>query len=479
MSRDTLGRRHFIRAAAAGAAAASVAPEAFAQRAGQRRPNILLIMADDLGAKELACYGNQTHRTPNLDRLANTGVMFRTCWATPICSPSRAAIMTGRYGFRTRWYHNNMKFPIGDAGLHLGKSQLIFAELLKSAGYATAVSGKWQLPGRLPDLCHDFGFDEYAIWASVRQLPDPTAYRGPVEGAQDIVPGRTSRYWHPCILSNGKHLPTTEQDYGPDKFADFLIDFMKRKGRGPFLAYYPMCLTHGPHDPTPAPTRPGGKTEGGFQHNVEYMDKIIGRLVKALDDLGLRDNTILFFTADNGTGGQGKGQATELGARVPMIVNCPGTVKARAPSDELVCFADVLPTLADFAGAGLPEGYVIDGKSFAPLLRGETAQHREWIFSYLSEKRMLRDKRWLLEGNSLQDFGRLYDCGDSRDGTGYKEVTDSQDAAVIAARQRFQKILEGLPAPNPNDPQVRKKLEAMKQQKQRARQIRRRKRQKQ
>ena len=203
-----------------------------------------------------------------------------------------------------------------------------------------------------------------------------------------------------------------------------------------------MVLTHNPQDPTPDLKNPGQKTPGSFRHSVEYMDHVVGRIVGALDRLGIRENTVVLFTADNGTGGDGKGQATELGARVPFIANCPGTVKAGVVSDELVSLADVLPTLAEMAGADLPQDRPIDGRSFAPLLRGEKGDPRPWLFSYISDRRLLRDKRWLLE-----EDGKFYDCGDKRDHQGYKDVTGSQEPEVVAARRRFEAILKDLPAP--------------------------------
>jgi arylsulfatase A len=221
---------------------------------------------------------------------------------------------------------------------------------------------------------------------------------------------------------------------------------MKSNRERPFLAYYPMCLTHEPWDPTPDPSQPGGRTAGGLRANVEYMDRIVGKLVGALDDLGLRRDTIVFFTGDNGTGKAGKATVTELGVRAPMIVNCPGRVQPGAARDDLIDFSDVLPTLAELAGAALPEGVAIDGRSFAPMLRGERGNPREWIFSYLAYRRMLRDRRWLLEGD-----GRFFDCGDSRDGRGYREVTGSSDPEVLRARRRFDAILAQLPAP-PREP---------------------------
>jgi arylsulfatase A-like enzyme len=173
----------------------------------------------------------------------------------------------------------------------------------------------------------------------------------------------------------------------------------------------------------------------------------VGRIVDALEEMGLRENTILFFTGDNGTGGQGKAQPTELGARVPLIVNCPGRVKPLRLSNELVDLSDIMPTLADLAGAELPKDRPIDGRSFAFLLRGEPGEVRDWIFAYLGDRRILRTKRWLLEDNSPHHDGRLYDCGASRDGSGYQEVTDSTDPDVLAIKKEFEAILATKPAP--------------------------------
>ena len=147
MSDGTLTRRSFL--------SASPAVLAGRARGASRPPNVILMMADDLSARELGCYGHRGHRTPNLAAMAKTGMQFETCWASPICSPSRAAIMTGRYGFRTGWYHNNLKTK-GP----LAKSHLTIGQAMKNAGYATAITGKWQLPGRY----EDHGFDEHLMW---------------------------------------------------------------------------------------------------------------------------------------------------------------------------------------------------------------------------------------------------------------------------------------------------------------------------
>lgn len=420
-----------------------------AHAAEKQRPNLVLIMADDLGAKELSCYGNRHHHTPNLDRLARTGVRFATCFATPICHPTRFEIMTGQYGCHNKVYHfaGRRGGPNPNSPEEQIVNHVTFAQVLKPRGYATGLAGKWQLTGKVPTLVFETGFDEYLMWAYRHNLPEGVEHTGGWEGNGK----KTSRYWHPSLLRNGEYLPTDADDYGPDMFTDFVIDFARRHRDQPFFIYYPMALTHAPFYSTPA-TDPSQQekfrhSREKFKENVEYMDRLVGRIVEALDELRLREKTILLFTGDNGTGGQGKGQPTELGARVPMIVNCPGIVRPLGLLPELVDLSDVLPTLADFAGAQVPRDRPIDGRSFAPLLRGEPYTPRDWIFSYLGDRRILRTDRWLLEDNSPHHFGRLYDCGKSRNGEGYVEVTDSSDPEVLAVKRRFQAILADKPAP--------------------------------
>ena len=263
------------------------------------------------------------------------------------------------------------------------------------------------------------------MWAYKNNLPPGVEHTGGWEGPQG---GKTSRYWHPCILRNGQYVPTTIDDYGPDMFANFVIDFALRTRDKPFFIYYPMVLTHAPAYSTPK-THPNAKEkfrnskQEKFQENVEYMDELVGKIIAALDVSGLRENTIVIFTGDNGTGGEGKATPTELGARVPMIVNCPGKVEAIGLTDALVDTSDMMPTLVQLSDASLPADHKLDGKSIVPILRGEETDVRDWIFSYLGDRRVLRTKRWLLEKNAPDDFGTLYDCGTCRDGSEYKDVT--------------------------------------------------------
>lgn len=407
--------------------------------------NFVVVLADDIGAKELACYGHQVHQTPQLDQLAKEGMRFETCYATPICSPTRVLVMTGQYGFRTGYFHliGRPYAPLPTSPDYDVAQKVSFADVLKSKGYVTGLAGKWQLPGKIPTLVHDCGFDEYRMWAYKENLPAGVVHTGAFE---DGANGRTSRYWHPSIVENGKYLPTKPTDYGPDLFNEFAMDFIRRHKDQPFCFYYTMPLTHGPHVETPDPSQPGRKREKGFRSNVEYLDYLMGKLVQAIDDAGIAENTLFVFIGDNGTAGSGKGTVTELGARVPLIVRCPGTVKAGVVSRELVSAADIFPTLVEMAGAALPSGHVIDGKSILPTLRGEQVEHRPWLFSYLGTGRILRTKGWLLEdeGNGTV---RFIHCGDSRDGTGYRDVSGSTDAEVVAARSQMEAILKDLPGP--------------------------------
>ncbi|HUR56400.1 MAG TPA: sulfatase-like hydrolase/transferase [Opitutaceae bacterium] len=418
-----------------------------------QKPNIIVILADDLGAKELGCYGNRENRTPNLDRLAQTGVKFETAFTSPVCHPTRFMLMTGQYGC-----HNGVLNFAGKRGgpeKHDGHDDIAthvtFGQLLKQAGYATAVAGKWQLSGEQPTLIRETGFDEYCMWGFGNYYTNEDRAKATAAGIDF-----RSRYWHPSVIRNGAWVPTTKDDYGPDMHQAFALDFIRRKKDAPFFLYYPMCLTHGPHEPSPDTKATAAKSDGSrksrrlpenFKANVEYMDKLVGGLVAELERLGLRENTLIFFTGDNGTGGDGKSQAVEKGARVPMIVNGPGIVKARGATLELTDLSDVVPTLVEFAGAKLPTDRPIDGHSYAGFLRGTTEHTRDWIFAFQADRRILRTQRWLLEDNSPLHWGQLYDCGELRGGSGYKDVTASNDPEVLAIKAKFNALLATLPAP--------------------------------
>jgi arylsulfatase A-like enzyme len=383
--------------------------------AQSERPNILLIMADDLGYETIGANGGTSYATPNLDRLAASGIRFTQAYAQPLCTPTRLQLMTGQYNFR-----NWKAFGVMDPG------ETTFAHILADAGYRTAIAGKWQLysynppefwpewrgKGMRPEQS---GFQEYALWHA--------------EHTED----KGSRYADSTILQNGRYRTDTKGKYGPDLYAEFLMDFFKRNRNQPFFAYYPMALTHNPFNPTPHSDvwATGDRLQSDnrfFKDMVEYMDVIIGRLVARLDELGLRERTLILFYSDNGTlaGIQsrmgdrviegGKGKTTDNGIHVPLIANWQGTTPEGRVLDDLIDSTDFLPTIAEMAGARIPAGMPIDGRSFLPQLYGRKGDPRDWVFfhhdptpgwekHHRTLERFARDRRFKL----YQD-GRFYDC---------------------------------------------------------------------
>lgn len=410
--------------------------------------NIIFLMADDLGPAELGCYGNKIIKTPNIDRLAAGGMRFKTCYATPVCGPTRVLLMTGRYGFRTG--HFNMGDRPGgpksyEPALDFTETETTFADMLKNNGYATAIAGKWQLVPPSFDKIPGCGFDEHMSWKIVFDEEF---------GGREMTPGGPgkpgSRYFHPSIFHNGKAIKTKPTDFGPDMFTGFINDFIREntKKNKPFVAYYSMVLPHRPIGPTPDhPDQPVENSYTSLKYNVEYIDKLVGRIVDTVNKTGQRDNTVIFFVGDNGTETLGKNTPTEKGCRVPLIVNCPGLVKPGVVSDALVDFSDFMPTFAELGKAELPSDKEYDGKSLLPVLTGETSRHRDWIFSYMGQFRILRTDKWLLE-EECEDFnGRFLYCGNDRTGENYKDVTDSNDPEAVSMRAKFDKILAKLPRP--------------------------------
>ncbi len=456
----TVNRRRFL--SALGAATAALGARAFAAQ-GDRRPNFVFIMADDLGRQWLSCYGCEEQKTPNLDALAAGGLRFKACYATPLCTPTRVELLTGRYGFRIRWslmdkfQPNAPKNRLNLNPPHVGwtshwdvprwggkffdwNKEITFARVLREAGYATAIAGKWQINDfRVhPDALDRHGFDEHCVWTGFETGNPPSA----------------NRYWDPYIQINGRR-PSFAGKFGPDVFCDFLIEFMRRNRNRPFLAYYPMVLVHGPHVPTPhnkdalGGAKKGRKGKELYAGMVAYADYLVGRIARALDELGLRENTIIFFTGDNGSPGVpcrawgrevrgGKGKLTELGICLPLIVNCPGLVPGGRVTEELADFSCILPTLAELASAPLPRGVRLDGQSLAPLLLGKPgARGREWIFSQLGDVRVVRDHRF-----KLYSTGQLYDL--QSDPFEERDISQTADAQARAARQRLEQVLAQL-----------------------------------
>jgi len=376
------------------------------------RPNILLINADDMDAADLGCYGATHVSTPVLDKLAAEGIQFRTAYTPSMCGPSRAMLLSGKYATRTGRWHNDGSFNTGAID---PKKEETFYNILHKAGYKTAVVGKWSWD--LPAPAH---FDESCIYPrTVDRLPEGAVYNGYVGGEGNWRAG--ARFWHPMIIQNGEYLPTTEADYGPDIFSNYLVDFMERNKDSdqPLLIYYSMVLCHAEDarkaqkmgfPPTPDPENPGKTLDNKYNGLKEYIDYTVGKLVRTLEETGLRENTIVIFTTDNGSyGKRGKARAYEPGSWVPFIVNCPGLLEGRGLVDEMVSLADILPTFAELAGAAYKSE--IDGISFLPVLEGKPG-NRDHLISYLGREAVVRDRRWLVERYNAPDNQMLFwDCG--------------------------------------------------------------------
>ncbi len=382
---------------------------------GNKMPNVILIMADDMGYECVGAYGSASYQTPHIDKLASEGIRFQNCVSQPLCTPSRVKIMTGKYNYRNYDYFG-----------HLNLSEYTFGNLMKDAGYATCIAGKWQLNGlaykdRIEDWNDNtrpnkFGFEEYCLWQLTKERS---------EG---------ERYADPMIEQNGKALNRNADSYGPDIFADFVLDFFERKKDEPFFVYYPMVLVHDPFVPTPdsrdwsIPKNRYKNDTAYFRNMVAYTDKIVGKIMGKLKELNLDENTLVVFTGDNGTHTsihsrmlegtsiQGaKGNTIDAGTHVPLIVSWPAQIKESRVFNELIEFSDFFPTLAELAGTAAKEN---DGKSFYPLLVGEKYEPRETAFVHY-------DPRWGKNVNQYRNqFVRTLDYKLYADSSFYDLVND-------------------------------------------------------
>ncbi|MEE3373086.1 MAG: sulfatase-like hydrolase/transferase [Planctomycetota bacterium] len=432
---------------------AALIPFGVAARASENRPNIILIMADDMGYECLGANGSTFYQTPHLDRLAAGGMRFEHCYSQPICTPSRNQIMTGRYNAR-----NYVRFG------YLHPREITFGNVLKQAGYRTCVVGKWQLQGGFAGPT-GFGFDEYCLWQLTR---------------------RPTRYPNPGLEINGKQIDYRHGEYGPDLVSDYLVDFIRRNRSRPFFAYYPMILPHWPFQPTPDskdwdPTEtrewPRDKWKRRhFRDMVSYADKLVGKIAQTLQETGIRNETLLLFTCDNGTytgitspfrGKKvrgGKGSTPNAGTHVPMIASWPNTIAPGEISHDLIDFSDLLPTLAAVAEGELPGDRQIDGRSFLPQLKGLPGNPRDWTYCWY-QRNGKRDR-------SVKRFARNQDYKLYRDGRMFhipsdelekRQLTsDQMDTIRTRIRDRLKGVIDGIYAEEGKFPY---RLDAKKRQK--------------
>ncbi|MEX2568656.1 MAG: sulfatase-like hydrolase/transferase [Cyclobacteriaceae bacterium] len=417
-------------------------------KTGSKKPNIILIMADDMGYECLGSYGSSSYETPHLDKMAENGVQFEHCYSQPLCTPSRVKIMTGKHNFR-----NYKAFG------YLDPQEKTFGNMLQDAGYSTCIAGKWQLNGisggKLPgwddtSRPHHFGFDEYCLW----QLHNTKS-----EG---------ERYANALLVQNGKQLPRDENKYGSEIIANFVLDFIEIKKEEPFFIYYPMNLVHDPFVPTPDskdwsdPSMRYLDDTSYFKDMVAYTDKIIGRIINKLDETGLAENTLVIFTGDNGThvsiyskmkDGRvikgAKGKMTNGGTRVPLIAYWKGKSLKGEVNRDLVDFSDFLPTFAEAAGIKISKDKPLDGQSFLPQVLGNPTKPKEYIYMYYQPKWgkfesgvFVRNQKY-----KLYDDGRFIDIE--------KDVLENNPmdlnsitGEALEAGKKFQAVLDRMPGLN-------------------------------
>lgn len=393
------------------------------------QPNIILIMVDDFGYECVTANGGESYQTPNIDKLAASGVRFENCHVQPLCTPTRVQLMTGRYNVR-----NYINFGT------LLRTETTFGNLFKGAGYATGICGKWQLGGEVDSPQH-FGFDESCLWQQTRRPP---------------------RYANPGLEYNGVEKDFTHGEYGPALVNDFALSFITKNKEKPFFLYYPMILTHNPFQPTPDspdwdPTISSENKQQSPKHFAEmtaYMDKLVGSVVAKLDELGIRDNTLLLFLGDNGTNSGitsrfkgadykgGKGSTTSHGTHVPLIASWPAVMKQGRASADLVSSTDFLPTVCAAAGVKVPEG--IDGVSFLPQLKGERGAPRDWLYTWYSPRQsqeMTVSEYTFDQRFKLYRTGQFYDLStDEMEKLDLTATVLSNEAA--AAKAKLQSALD-------------------------------------
>ena len=419
------------------------------------KPNIVFIMVDDLGKEWVSCYGAEGIATPHVDALAAEGMRFHNAYSMPQCTPTRATLLTGQYPFRHGWV-NHWDVPRWGHGCHFDPEQNpSIARVMKSAGYNTCIAGKWQINDfRIqPHVLTELGFDAFCMWTGFESGNKPSE----------------ERYWAPYLFT-AEGSRTYTGKFGPDICNRFILDFLDRQSTDqPFFVYYPMMLTHTPFTTTPHKPDVTDKMEKHIAM-VEYTDYLLGNIVDKLKQTGLRKNTIIVWTTDNGTTGGisnklngrtvrgAKGQTLENGTCEPFIVSCPGLVPSGVETDALTDFTDLLPTFAELAGAkiDLPPGQVIDGQSFAPLILGKADDGpRKWILAmgghpgtydengrvinvYRYRDRVIRDKRYKLYIDTDRSAVKLVDLQEDPDEL-QNLIDDPKLAPVLARLQRIER----------------------------------------
>ncbi|MDD7983536.1 sulfatase [Lentisphaera marina] len=386
----------------------------FALNAWAAKPNVILIFADDQGYGDLSCFGSETIKTPHIDQMAQEGRKFTSFMvASPVCTPSRSALLTGSYPKRVG-LHKGVLFPGSKTGLN--PAEYTIADHFKSLGYATACYGKWHLGHHPETLPISNGFDEYYGIPYSNDMNHPDNKNKPKGGADgmDILwndPESTLTKWKTPLMEGDKivELPVDQRTV-TRRYTDKAISFIEKNKDNSFFVYLPHSMPHIPlyvpdeiRDPDP---------KRAYINVIEHMDDQVGRITAKLKELALDKNTIVIYTSDNGPwlpfkhhGGSagelrdGKGTTFEGGQRVPCVMWAPGLIPAGTETNELMTTIDLLPSFAALSSSTLPGKNKIDGIDQSALITGKSEKSARNEFIYYSRSgdlEGLRQGKWKL-----------------------------------------------------------------------------------
>jgi len=388
------------------------------ENTNSRKPNIVFIFADDIGYEALNCYGGLDFKTPYLDQMAKEGMRFQSMYTSPVCTPSRVSMHTGLYTLR---HKHTVVLPV-----HMGTDKKVdfqkmptYAQQLRNNGYMNSVTGKWQLATleKWPDHIKDSGFDSWCVW-------------------QIWSKGKkTLRHWNACFNKDGEIMDDIADKFGPDVLADYVIDQMTSatKAGKPFFILHNELLPHFPMIDTPDDRKLS--REGNLSNMINYMDKLVGKVLKKIDELGIRDNTYVFFMGDNGTqesyfknpkAGQegekkntrhtvkgnvngGKAELCDAGSHVPFIAWGPSSIPKNSVCNELIDVVDLFPTFCELTGSKIPDTLNVDGRTFVPQIHGKSGPKREWTHQGIGRDQNIFDGkfRYFIKTGELWDARNL------------------------------------------------------------------------
>lgn len=418
--------------------------------AQSKKPNIIFIFADDIGYEALNCYGGLDFKTPHLDKMANEGRRFQSMYTSPVCTPSRVSMHTGLYTFR----HKHLDvLPV-----HSGTKKKVdfqrmptFAQQIRKNGYHTSVTGKWQLATLevWPEHIKDSGFDSWCvwqIWSKGKKMP---------------------RHWNPCLNKDGKIVQGLEKKFGPDVLTDYVIEQMEFavKQQKPFFILHNELLPHWPLVDTPDDRRLGKKP--ALSGMISYMDKLVGRILDKVDELGIRDSTYVFFMGDNGTwekdfinpnaGKNGEGPHTrhtvkgpvnggkakhcDAGSHVPFLAWGPSAIPKNSVCTELLDVVDLFSTFCELTKTETP--VKTDGQSFARQIHGQQGPKREWTHQGYGKEQNIFDGEYRYFINS----GKLWDARNLP----FEPPAEKNEASKTII-ERFKKIYQKIKSSEPSPP---------------------------